>query len=156
MISGCPIAAKSRIQRCLYHKNSRGVPPQFNHSNAQINQFKPKPSSTFVSSARNTLLTTKKYNGRVFQHINHPVHKKFLASSPCEDLIQDLVESEQKKRKTPACGFLPSQETSRKVRKYSFIYKGWTQRQLPLRWLCNTSKNQVLAFRFFNPKRSKT
>jgi hypothetical protein len=42
----------------------------------------------------------------MIQHINHPVHKKFVASSPCEDMIKDLIESEQKKRKAPTGGFV--------------------------------------------------
>jgi hypothetical protein len=42
------------------------------------------------------------------QHISHPVHKKFLASSPCEDMISELIDSERKKRRTPSCGYVES------------------------------------------------
>lgn len=69
-------------------------------------------------------------------------------------MIQDLIESEQKKRKTPTCGFMSLEEIPRKFRKYFFTYEGWKPWEPLLHWLFSILKNQVLALQFCNLKKA--
>lgn len=151
--SGCDITARSGVQGCADDKDPRGVRSQFPHCIISLNQYQPKPSSSFCFVCKEHFLDYSKV-----QDIDTVSTSSILSikSSWLHQPVRtwskiSLTPSKRSERLQVEVSWnhIPNQGRLASTNGFRIDWMHWLLIRL---WLCNIWKRLVLASPIFNKK----